>query len=53
MSGSLDRHLFLWDVDAPEKRIQVDHGTDGYVKGKKKFSFFSSQRKSPSEKNKR
>ena len=26
MSGSLDRHLFLWDVDAPEKRIQVDHG---------------------------
>lgn len=26
VSGSLDRHLFLWDVDAPEKRIQVEHG---------------------------
>lgn len=29
MSGSLDRHLFVWDVDHPEKRLQVKDAHKG------------------------
>eukprot|EP00913_Durusdinium_trenchii_P018071 g16981.t1 len=33
VSGSLDRHLFVWDVDHPEKRLQVKDAHKGGVTG--------------------
>ena len=33
VSGSLDRHLFLWDVDAPAKRVQAKDVHKGGVTG--------------------